>query len=66
MTGRATVTRADWYCRPPTSSGTTAPTVVLTGGGSTDLGPVEGVDLVEPDLLLRGLGMFATLVGVGR
>ena len=46
--------------------GDVPPTVVLTGGGATDLGPIRGVDLVEPDLLLRGLGRFAALVGVGR
>ena len=45
--------------------GDTPPTVVLTGGGAADLGPIGGVDLVEPDLLLLGLGRFAALVGVG-
>jgi len=35
------------------------PTVVLTGGGSTVLGSIDGVDKVDADLLLRGLGMLA-------
>jgi type III pantothenate kinase len=34
------------------------PTVVLTGGGWLELGDIEGVDTVEPDLLLRGLGLL--------
>ena len=42
------------------------PTVVLTGGGSVGLGSIEGVDVVEPDLLLQGLGMLAQLVVVTR
>ena len=43
--------------------GATPPTVVLTGGGSSSLGSIQGVDVTEPDLLMRGLGMFAALVG---
>jgi type III pantothenate kinase len=46
--------------------GTGRPTVVLTGGGSTVFGSIERVDLVEPDLLLRGLGMLAGLLVVSR
>lgn len=46
--------------------GTDRPTVVLTGGGSTVFGSIERVDLVEPDLLLRGLGMLAGLLVVSR
>jgi len=42
------------------------PTVVLTGGGSVALGSIEGVDVVESDLLLQGLGMLAQLVVVTR
>jgi type III pantothenate kinase len=42
------------------------PTVVLTGGGSTALGAIEGVDHIEPVLLLRGLGMLAELPVVRR
>jgi type III pantothenate kinase len=46
--------------------GTDRPRVVLTGGGSTAFGSIEGVDLVEPVLLLRGLGMLAEPLVVRR
>ncbi|MCY7417899.1 MAG: type III pantothenate kinase [Chloroflexi bacterium] len=42
------------------------PTVVLTGGGSTALGSIDGVDTVDADLLLRGLGMLASRAMVMR
>jgi type III pantothenate kinase len=42
------------------------PAVVLTGGGSTALGSIDGVDTVEADLLLRGLGMLAGRAVVTR
>ena len=41
--------------------GAEPPTVVLTGGGATGFGSIDGVDRVEPNLLLRGLGMLAEL-----
>lgn len=42
------------------------PTVVLTGGGSLALGSIEGVDVVDADLLLRGLDMLAERLVVTR
>ncbi len=42
------------------------PTVVLTGGGSSALGSIDGVDNVDADLLLRGLGMLASRAVVTR
>ncbi len=36
------------------------PKLVLTGGGSVTLEGLSDVDLLDPDLLLRGLGMLAT------
>ena len=44
----------------------TRPTVVLTGGGSAILGSIDGVDRVDDDLLLRGLGLLAGRMAVAR
>jgi type III pantothenate kinase len=46
--------------------GSVEPTVVLTGGGASALGSIEGVDRVEAHLLLRGLGMLAERMVVAR
>lgn len=42
------------------------PTVVATGGALGVLGSIEGVDRVEPTLLLRGLGALAARLAVAR
>lgn len=46
--------------------GPSRPAVVLTGGGSTALGSIDGVDIVDADLLLRGLDMLAGRTVVTR